>query len=271
MPIYGEQKKRQIARSVLPSRRANGARNDLRNIKQRARSNMRQELRVVGRDAYSEDVIDSYDESNFDWEFYPYTEIRYAVYDRQNGDNLSALMRWAPKQVENIRLEDRLSKMYQIMPDNLIGRHAVGHLEYHDDFYVEGRGRYWRFGGYKYTAEETMWLRACEYAALYDRLYSLFEKKGALKRFNAKGAYIKSYEAITKEEWDALDEWERSVYRTGYTRQWNRFARRWEYFQVNSVKRPLMGIHDIEDFIRDVTARHNGAEQIENLLEHVGV
>jgi hypothetical protein len=159
MPIYGDEKRRQMARSTLPSTSRKGARDDLRNVKQHSRACVRQNLRVLNRGfALAEDVEGAYDESSFDWNQYPDTEIRYIMYDRRDREKLGPALRWAPSQVEHLRIEDRLSYMYTIMPDTVAGRHAVGHIGDLEEFEIEDRNYF----GYYYSKKA----RAERYAAM---------------------------------------------------------------------------------------------------------
>lgn len=268
MPIYGDEKKREIARSVLPSTHRKGARTDLRNVKQSNRTMVKHQLGLLNKGLTSSDVIDNFEEASFDFGYYPDAKINDIKWERRNGDKLGALLRWAPAQVSNIRLRDRTSYMYSIMPDTVIGRHAVGHVDYLEEFMVPNESGYiwiYRSRNNK-TDEEKAWIRAVEYAVLYERLYSIFEK-GLLGRFNKNRFKTHNRIFVSKARFDDAAERERDelakwkdenpfhVYR-GFKSPYKSlgFSHRKTYYYVDTKDRPLRGVHDIDNFIKDVSS-----------------
>lgn len=247
MPIYGEAKKRDICRSVLPSTKRKGARLDLQQIKQRNRSKVRRELRQIAQPQAADEVVANYDEASYDLNHYPYEDIRSAVYDRREGDKLGALTRWAPHLVEDVRREDRLSKLRSILPDNLIGRHAISHLEYHDDFYLPNSSRWYDWRSYpKLTDDEKAWVRAVEYAEIERRLKRVIER-GLLARFNK---LMHWHDRVR-------DGWVRETYNTQTHRHETQYSDHnrgyaWKPNWIQAARhRPLRGAHDICNFIKD--------------------
>jgi hypothetical protein len=151
MPIYGEAKTRNMARSVLPSTRRRGARADLAAAKRKNRRRVRQRLgRAVHQPVSSlpphygwEDVPatgwSGWDEEAEDYtlEYYPNKRIAYAVRDRRGGDKLGAIQRWAPAVSAHLPLEDRYAYVAARLPQNLIGWHALTHLAYTDGIAID--------------------------------------------------------------------------------------------------------------------------------------
>lgn len=274
---YGPSKQRDMVRSVLPSRQRNAARNDLRNIKQRNRAQVHRGLHYINRGATSADVIENYDESALDINFYPDAEIKYVVQDRQLGDNLSAFLSWAPHQVKDVRLLDRMSKMLAIMPDNLAVRHAVSHLENEDDFLIpyDHRRIYGR-RSYQFTAEEKKWVKAAEYAAGVEELRRICNTNRLHHKFNDTHPHRWIYKAISYEDFLAR----RPIWVGGGTNSWrdgyyrgdpNVVCRsvegqRGKYWERNKVNRPLLGVHDIDTFLSEVDS-----ESLALALKKIGV
>jgi hypothetical protein len=117
---HGPAKRRDIARSVLPSTRRAAARHELARLKRAARRRLRQELAHLDRD----DLVDRVDPRG-----YPTREIRDVVWDRRLGDKLGPLLRWARATTRDLPSGDRLDAVARVLGDDLIGRHAISRLE----------------------------------------------------------------------------------------------------------------------------------------------
>jgi len=124
MPIYAETKARDMARSVLPSTKRRGARQDLELIRRRARRTTRIQLRQAVRAGAD------WDELVLDTGYWPTHQIRDVVRDRRAADNVSALVRWAPRAASHLRVEDRYSWVQARMPDSTVGWHAMTHVRW---------------------------------------------------------------------------------------------------------------------------------------------
>ena len=119
---YGNEKVRQMARSILPSSRKGAARARwaLRAAKKRNRAEVRVELRKVLRDE------DHEADNDVDLLAYPDAEIRRIVRDRRSADKLAHFEKWAVEVTADIVEPDgRLAKMRGVLPKGLIGDHAV--------------------------------------------------------------------------------------------------------------------------------------------------
>jgi len=278
---YGASKERDMLRSVLPSTARKGARENKRAANQRNRSRVRQALRV-SRDALAHEgdtqIVRERDHSSYDghyveydlcdldWDFdAPYVEIyeadrdynrdiRDAMWDRRNYDKTRPLERWAVAQTEGVRKRDRLSGFQARFPDNLITRHAMSHVGYLDEFDL--RDRYYYLGGGARLGASAQWLAAARYAHAVDMLYKVCT--GPLKRFNEshtrthlKNVRLKSEnpEEFLPGGWRLVEI--KEIYCPGYWGGVN--AIRGSRTRLEAVYSldvdPLMGIHDIHDYI----------------------
>lgn len=165
---HGPAKRRDIARSVLPSTQRGTARHDLADLKRQARRAVRQDLRAIAAPAAAGDVVDEYDAAPFDPRRYPGADIRLAVDQRRGGDKLGPLIRWGRATTRHLPLEDRLPAVSRLFDDDLIGRHAISHLELDPHFRVDHPHTRW-FDRFRYrppAAPDPGELRAIAHAAL---------------------------------------------------------------------------------------------------------
>jgi hypothetical protein len=237
MPIYGDEKRRQMARSTLPSTSRKGARDDLRNIKQKNRAQVRRNLRALIKGGVAPYVEENYDEASFDFESYPNHEINYAVRDRRDREKLGPALRWAPHQVAHLRREDRLSHMYTIMPDTLAGRHAVGHMDYLDEFRIEHPHRY----VYRYSHMSEGRAEAGERDALLKPRLEEVIDINLLERFNEFSLWHRPHE-ITEEEYEGTKHLSNVFMREGPEWRYNRRRRHW-WLDAGDVKFIDKGSH----------------------------
>lgn len=139
--IYGENKARQMARSILPSTRRKAARENLRAIKQSHRALVRRELRRLDEENEPRDC--------FDPRGYPTGKIAYEVRERQNADKLGHFEKWAVEISKGIPEADGRRKWVRaLLPAGLIGDHAMTHLDNYDAFETN-TWRYsyrWKYG-----------------------------------------------------------------------------------------------------------------------------
>lgn len=119
---YGHQKTRQMARSILPSKAPRMASKAKKSINRKYRRHYRQ---------FSGD-IETFDREH--WHHQRNRERLELRLRRRDADKLSHFERWAVRVTADIRQEDRLSTMRRLLPDGLIGRHALSHLEVLDEF-----------------------------------------------------------------------------------------------------------------------------------------
>jgi hypothetical protein len=123
--LYGPAKRRQMARSILPSRARKDARADLRLVHRSHRRAVAQKLRantrITGIDP--DDLFDLGDQTR-----YPNHKIRVIVLNRRFADTLNHFERWAVAATRHLPVQDRLPVLRSWLPDGLIGAHAESHL-----------------------------------------------------------------------------------------------------------------------------------------------
>lgn len=123
------EKRRDMARSILPSKNREAARAALNHTKRGHRHAIHQELaafRGVARQLGVDDP-DDWDE-HVDLGSYPDAEIGVAVRWRRRGDKVNHFIRWAIATTADVPIEDRLTTLSAMLDDGLIGRHAMTHL-----------------------------------------------------------------------------------------------------------------------------------------------
>jgi hypothetical protein len=123
------QKSKDMAESVLPSTRRRAVRNDRRTIHQRHRARTRAALTAYRQAVDPVDVEVNAREM-------PDRALRDFVWERRAADKVGPLVRWAIRRVErDPQLRDadvatQVDAFRGILPDNLIGRHALSHIEW---------------------------------------------------------------------------------------------------------------------------------------------
>lgn len=120
--IHSDEKVRQMARSLLPSKHREAARDARARIHRAARKEARQELVEWLRFGDMERDLPSF----APWER---PELRMEVWWRRGGDKTMPFVRWATARTRGMRREDRLSHVRSLLPRGVIGEHALGHLE----------------------------------------------------------------------------------------------------------------------------------------------
>lgn len=242
---YGAAKVRTMGRSILPSTRAKGARDDKRNVKKRERQRVRTALHDVT-------DIESALDSDRDWDHTEDVRIREVMWDRRNGDKLGHFLHWAERITTH--LDDEQDKYWYVaglMPDTLPGRHALTHLpwdKYHDRFSYRYR---WLNRSQDYTHR-----RAQHYCAMHAALYKVIEA-GCLTPFNR----------TIKRVWQ-------TPYSTAphYRTFWRQHESKSEFYRCEQCNKPrlLLGVHDIDGFLgHDYGLHRDAAEKIQQwLVEH---
>ena len=117
-------KRRDMARSILPSK----SRPPGKLIKKAKRANrhaIKNELTQLTKDVSRHG--DEWD-NIVDLHAYPDAEINALVSWRRGGDKINHFERWAIAITKELPQQDRLSYMRAILPDGLIGDHAMSHL-----------------------------------------------------------------------------------------------------------------------------------------------
>lgn len=132
--IYGDEKVRTMLRSILPSTARKHAYFAKRQI---ARGNRRAVNNNLTKIRSYEDAV----EDNFDYDRpvdFGWSDMAEVVYERRNADKLAHFERWATVITDHIEDPiDRYNYIKALVPDNLIGRHALSHVEFIREFSVE--------------------------------------------------------------------------------------------------------------------------------------
>lgn len=119
--LYGDQKSRQMARSILPSR-YRGAAADRAELHRAARREANESLRVLTTTADAWDDGLEFGESRW-------RGIVGFARRRQSADKLNHFIRWAAARSRDLAPETRLDSLRGVLPAGLIGDHALDHLQ----------------------------------------------------------------------------------------------------------------------------------------------
>lgn len=132
--LYGPEKVREIARSILPSTSRRIARENAVMVKRVNRRRTRQTLHDWARfeDPYEfEGHVFDYNEPGGAYVsgWWGLGSIKEVVEYRREYDKLGAFLRWADAHTAHlVTAEEKYMAVKKAMPDNLIGRHALTHL-----------------------------------------------------------------------------------------------------------------------------------------------
>ena len=130
--LYGNAKRRQMARSLLPSTARREAARDLARVRRRGRRQLADDLRFLSGPAAV--VAERWDDATFDGRAWPQREIKEAVWDRRAYDKVGPFERWAVAVTAHLEPPDRLDAMRGLVPPGLMGRHALSHIDFLDHF-----------------------------------------------------------------------------------------------------------------------------------------
>lgn len=138
-----DEKNKNMQRSVLPSSRRSAARRERRAIHQRTRARQRDALAQYRKD-------DDVPEPDFR-EGRRKAATKWMVVDRRSADKIGPLTRWAVRTIERdptlrtAALADQVAYFASRLPADVIGRHAVFHIELalRWRFHSDSERRYW--------------------------------------------------------------------------------------------------------------------------------
>lgn len=131
---YGDEKTREMARSILPST-YRGAKKSANQTRRQHRRNRKQ---VLKKSIYDEDLLEElgcHDRQER-------LDLRYKRRDRQDSDKLRHFERWSIKVTDGLQPDERMAKMRAILPHNLVGWHARTHLRFIPEFRMGGESVY---------------------------------------------------------------------------------------------------------------------------------
>lgn len=239
---YGKDKQRDMIRSILPSK-YDWVQKEKRIVKKRQKSKVRAELNHY-RNLRVEDAEATFEDSGFNYEKDSTRQIKYIVRDRRYGDKSAPLEKWAPHQVKDVRWEDRLSKIAHLFPNNTVGRHARDHIAHLNEFYDP-----------LHDAKYSFWPKEESIPAV--------GKLTGLSYNERRKASISKRVELQKKETEILKKDLLFLIESGYLAMFNKnFVvypdRVWTdggYYVLEKrddklVSRPLLGTHDIDNFVR---------------------
>lgn len=135
--LYGDEKSLEMARSILPSTRSKQARAQKRMVNKRERAVARHALRHV-------DPVDYEVDQRYPLGWQDKRHRDYLIWERRAADKLSHFETWAEQVTADMPKQDRLSYIKKILPDGLIGQHAVSHIDWKDHFCEDFFAHAWR-------------------------------------------------------------------------------------------------------------------------------
>lgn len=126
--IYGEEKVRQMVRSILPSTRAKAAREDKAKLNRKLRRTTRHALKQIrSEEDWLEDNTDLWDDGQ--------TERYMIVGMRRGADKISHFQKWAEHKAADIPDGEKMDYIKSIIKGRgVIIEHAFTHLEWLDGF-----------------------------------------------------------------------------------------------------------------------------------------
>lgn len=126
--IYGDEKIRDMARSILPSKYYRSARRCKKEFSKRKRQQVKEGLRkTLSNDNY--EYPDNFD-PNMD-QVISNDRLERIVRNRRDGDKVNPIQRWFRLKVQQINSEDeRYAYARSVLPNNLVGWHALTHLRW---------------------------------------------------------------------------------------------------------------------------------------------
>lgn len=242
-------KRRDRARSILPSTNRLAARQRLDAIRRHNRRAVTQSLAALTRGGCACDLADAPDVPDvpdvpcavcdYVEPAYPRSEHLLAITRRRDADKLGPVLRWARQhrdaeaaslgvdELEAHQATDLVRRLRADLPDGVIGWHAVSHLR----FEVEPRPAWW-----------TQWQQA-SIASPVATLASMAQwaiATGRHKALNQACVAITGYRAV-----DEPTSSELGVHYQPCPTGWvQRYMMRW---------RPLAGVHDVDDWAVSVT------------------
>lgn len=221
---YGDDKIRQMSRSILPSSAHRWAREELAATRRKNRRKINSQLRML-RDMDCDDF-------EGDLQRYPDIQINQVRRERRGADKLAHYERWAVEVTKGLDIDDRLGYMQALLPAGVIGDHAMSHLRNLEELDPHYRLRYyWR--AVRKTADERKAEAEAAYLQLYAQLQSILEAHRGHRRLNRalKAHHLASH---TINRWGPQAE------------------ESWSCVDCLAGPRLLGGTHDIASFICDV-------------------
>ncbi|HEX8705835.1 MAG TPA: hypothetical protein VF815_43775 [Myxococcaceae bacterium] len=156
--VHGEEKARDMARSLLPSRWRKGARKERALVHRGSRREPKEALARLAREP------EGWDEQPFPKDT-SQREIRGVVQHRRWADKVNPFIRWATTVTRELPRESRLSHIQGLLPQGVIGEHALDHLERTEAF-ENLTEREWRYAHWWGRGSKSGWMERGEQAQL---------------------------------------------------------------------------------------------------------
>jgi hypothetical protein len=175
--VHGEEKARDMARSLLPSRWRKGARKERALIHRGHRREPKETLARLARDPVGWEELPSLKDSS-------QRELRGVVQHRRGADKVNPFIRWATAVTRELPRESRLSHVRGRVPQGVIGEHALVHVRhteaFEDPVEREWRRAWWsRNGG----SSRTGWMDRGEQAQLLRQVLQVPEGHRTFNRW----------------------------------------------------------------------------------------
>jgi hypothetical protein len=184
--VYGEEKIRDMARSLLPSTRRKRARNTRGLLHRASRRTARLELTRLERDPEAFEDLPGPDGGRSQ-------EICYMVQDRRSADKVNPFVRWATATTRELPRESRLSHIQGLLPKGVIGEHALSHLKRAKAF-RDPRKDHWR-RAWLSRSPQIEWMDRGEQAEL---LRAVLAAPGGHRAFNR---WLWAHHAASSNPW----------------------------------------------------------------------
>ncbi len=189
--VYGDEKARDMARSLLPSKNREAARKDRVSIHRSERRQSRMETARLAADPESFEDFAGFDGHSE-------VEVRQMVRWRRAGDKVAPFIRWASAITRPLPQPSRLSHIRALVPRGVIGEHALLHVADSKGFehpneaaLREARRRAWA------RKRRSAWLDRGEQAEL---LRAVLQAPGGHRTFNRwlQVSHVPQYQTETR-------------------------------------------------------------------------
>ncbi|QSQ22543.1 hypothetical protein JY651_46800 [Pyxidicoccus parkwayensis] len=221
--VHGDDKAYEMARSLLPSTGRKVARKDKALITRGSRHAARGRMTLLEQDPESADDCPDLDEDTT-------LEIRHVVWRRRLRDKVNPFQRWARALTADLPRDNRLKRVRGLLPQGLIGEHALDHLsgDAHFESTAEKEIEEARRRAYRRQRRG----RHLDPGLLAELLRELVRVPGGQRAFND---YLKQACA------------------TCWTHQRGHDGRRHVVWHGKGPTRLLMGVHDVLPFLQVLT------------------
>jgi hypothetical protein len=222
--VHGEEKAWEMGRSLLPSKWRKGARKERALIHRNNRRGPREAMARLAQEPEGWDERPAPDDTSS-------REIRSLVRHRRHADKVNPFIRWATAVTHELPRERRLSHVRGLLPQGLIGEHALVHLK-HAEAFVDLRQREWNLARWRraYPSQsQRAWLDRGEHAQLLRQVLQVPDGHHTLNR------WLRYHPNAGGQRW----------------------GKRWVFPRV----RTLQGVHDVLPFLDalgQVTRGHKG-------------